>query len=141
MAGAAATLRHQRHKGLSLSENTSGQSPIHGMGRRARMTNHLWELAMAQHANSSSAGGSPEVEPTTRFAVVSFVQKGSRMVAEDVHYLDTYEQARVVAKFVSSRRPGVLVLSVSASEDGDDPEIVVLEQIGSGLAGATATVH
>lgn len=96
---------------------------------------------MAQRANSSSSGGSPEAGPTTRFAVVSFIQKGSRMVAEDVHYLDTYEQARVVAKFVSSRRPGVLVLSVSESEDGDDPEIVVLEQIGSGLAGATATVH
>jgi len=105
------------------------------------MTNHLWDLAMAQRANSAPADKATDFGPSTRFAVVSFVQKGSRMVAEDVHYLDTYEQARVVAKFVSARRPGVLVLSVSSSSDGDDPEIVVLEQIGSGLAGATATVH
>lgn len=77
----------------------------------------------------------------TRFAVVPFIQRGSRMVAEDIHYLDTYDQARVVAKFISARRPGVIVLSVSPSLEGEDPEIVVLEQIGAGLASATATVH
>lgn len=134
-------MRHPHHPVLSLSENTWGQSPIRTGSRRAMVANHLWELAMAQRANSSSSDAAPEFEPTTRFAVVSFIQKGSRMVAEDVHYLDTYDQARVVAKFVSARRPGVLVLSVSPSSDGEDPEIVVLEQIGSGLAGATATVH
>jgi len=77
----------------------------------------------------------------TRFAVVSFVQRGSRMIAEDVHYLDTVEQGRVVAKFIAARRPGVLLLSVSPSLEDEDPEIVVLEQIGAGLASATATVH
>ena len=77
----------------------------------------------------------------TRYAVVSFVQRGSRMVAEDIHYLDTYPQAQAVAKFVSSRRPGVLVLSVSPAHEGEDPEIVVLDQVGAGLASATATVH
>jgi hypothetical protein len=77
----------------------------------------------------------------TRYAVVPFVQRGSRMVAEDIHYLDTYPQAQAVAKFVSSRRPGVLVLSVSPAREGEDPEIVVLDQVGAGLASATATVH
>jgi len=96
---------------------------------------------MAQRANSFVTNREAGFEVGTRFAVVSFVQKGSRMVAEDVHYLDTYDQAQVVAKFVSARRPGVLVLSVSPSESGDDPEIVVLDQIGTGLASATATVH
>ena len=77
----------------------------------------------------------------TNYAVVPFVQRGSRMVAEDVHYLDTYEQAQVVAKFVATRRPGVIILSVSPSLEDEEPEIVVLEQIGAGLASATATVH
>jgi hypothetical protein len=78
----------------------------------------------------------------TNYAVVPFIQRGSRMVAEDVHYLDTFEQAQVVAKFVATRRPGVIILSVSPSlEEDDEPEIVVLEQIGAGLASATATVH
>ena len=75
------------------------------------------------------------------YAVVPFIQRGSRMVAEDVHYLDTFEQAQVVAKFVATRRPGVIILSVSPSLEDEDPEIVVLEQIGAGLASATATVH
>lgn len=96
---------------------------------------------MAQRVNSFVTDRAAGFGIGTRFAVVSFVQKGSRMVAEDVHYLDTYDQARVVAKFVSARRPGVLVLSVSPSPDGGDPQIAVLDQIGSGLAGATATVH
>lgn len=96
---------------------------------------------MAQRANSATGAGRADRAQGTRFAVVSFVQKGSRLAAEDVHYLDTYEQAQVVAKFVSARRPGVLLLSVSPSPEGDDPEIVVLEQIGAGLASATATVH
>ncbi len=78
---------------------------------------------------------------TMRYAVVPFVQRGSRMVAEEIHYLDTYPQAQAVAKFVSSRRPGVLVLSVSPAPEGEDPEIVVLDQVGAGLASATATVH
>lgn len=77
----------------------------------------------------------------TNYAVVPFVQRGARMVAEDVHYLDTFEQAQVVAKFVAARRPGVIILSVSPSAGDEDPEIVVLEQIGAGLASATATVH
>ncbi|CEJ09834.1 hypothetical protein [Phreatobacter sp. AB_2022a] len=79
--------------------------------------------------------------PQRNFAVVPFVQRGSRMVAEDVHYLDTYEQAQVVAKFVARKRPGVIILSVSSARADEDPEIVVLEQIGAGLASATATVH
>lgn len=77
----------------------------------------------------------------TRYAVVSFVQQGARIVAEDIHYLETLEQAKGLAKFISGRRPGVVVLSVSAALEGDEPEILVLEQIGAGLAGATATVH
>lgn len=77
----------------------------------------------------------------TRYAVVSFVQQGARMVAEDIHYLETLEQAKGLAKFISGRRPGVLVLSVSAAPESEDPEIQVLEQIGAGLAGAVATVH
>lgn len=77
----------------------------------------------------------------TNYAVVPFIQRGARMVAEDVHYLDTFEQAQVVAKFVAARRPGVIILSVSPSAGGEDPEIVVLEQMGAGLASATATVH
>lgn len=79
--------------------------------------------------------------PHRNFAVVPFVQRGSRMVAEDVHYLDTYEQAQVVAKFVAKKRPGVIILSVSSARADEDPEIIVLEQIGAGLASATATVH
>lgn len=79
--------------------------------------------------------------PHRNFAVVPFVRRGSRMVAEDVHYLDTYEQARVVANFVAKKRPGVIILSVSSSRWDEEPEIVVLEQIGAGLASATATVH
>ncbi|QCK86710.1 hypothetical protein E8L99_13545 [Phreatobacter aquaticus] len=75
------------------------------------------------------------------FAVVPFVQQGSRLVAEDVHYLDTYEQARTVANFVARKRPGVLILSVSPSADDEDPEILVIDQIGAGLASTTATLH
>lgn len=82
--------------------------------------------------------GSPD---GTRYAVVSFIQQGARIVAEDIHYLDTLDQAKGLAKFISGRRPGVVVLAVSDALDGDDPEILVLEQIGAGLAGATATVH
>lgn len=78
---------------------------------------------------------------STRYAVVSFVQQGARIVAEDIHYLETLEQAKGLAKFISGRRPGVVVLSVSPALEGDEPEIQVLEQIGAGLAGATATVH
>lgn len=77
----------------------------------------------------------------TNYAVVPFVQRGARLVAEDVHYLDTFEQAQVVARFIAARRPGVLILSVSPSPGDEDPQIAVLEQIGSGLASATATVH
>lgn len=86
-------------------------------------------------------GGDADARVGTRFAVVSFIQRGSRMVAEDIHYLDTFEQGQVVAKFIAARRPGVLLLSVSPSLEGEDPEIAVLEQIGAGLASATATVH
>jgi hypothetical protein len=96
---------------------------------------------MAHSANSVAEQPPQRAGVTTRYAVVPFVQRGSRMVAEDIHYLDTYQQAQAVAKFVSTRRPGVLVLSIAATQEGKDPEIVVLEQIGAGLASATATVH
>ncbi|WP_296571144.1 hypothetical protein [Phreatobacter sp.] len=96
---------------------------------------------MAHSANSVAEQPPQRAGATTRYAVVPFVQQGSRMVAEDVHYLDTYQQAHAVAKFVSTRRPSVLVLSVSPGRDGEDPDIIVLEQIGAGLAIATATLH
>jgi len=83
--------------------------------------------------------GEPMSDPS--YAVVPFVQRGARLVAEDVHYLDTFEQAHTVAVFVARKRPGVIILSVTRDTLEDDPEIVVLEQMGSGLAGATATVH
>lgn len=96
---------------------------------------------MAHSANSVAERPRKRARVAIRYAVVPFVQQGSRMVAEDIHYLDTYRQAQAVAKFVSARRPGVLVLSVSPALEGGDPEIVVLDQIGAGLASATATVH
>jgi hypothetical protein len=77
----------------------------------------------------------------TRYAVVPFIRRGPRMVAEDIHYLDTYEQAQVVARFIAARRPGVLVLSVAPMPGDDEPEIAVLERIGSGLSGAGAWLH
>lgn len=84
----------------------------------------------------------PAASPArTRYAVVPFIRRGPQMVVEDIHYLDTYEQAQVVARFVAARRPGVLVLSVAATSGGDDPEIAVLERIGSGLSGAGAWLH
>ncbi len=94
----------------------------------------IQRLSLAKAGDEAARAG-------IRFAVVSFVQRGSRMIAEDIHYLDTFEQGQVVAKFIAARRPGVLLLSVSPSLEDEDPEIVVLEQIGAGLASATATVH
>lgn len=79
--------------------------------------------------------------PHHSYAVVPFVRQGARLVAEDVHYLDTYEQARTVANFVARKRPGVLILSVSPSAEDEDPEILVIEQMGIGLASAMATLH
>lgn len=79
--------------------------------------------------------------PQSGYAVVPFVQRGARMVPEDVHYLDTLEQARVVAIFVARKRPSVIIVSVSPPVEDEEPEIIVLEQMGAGLDGAVATVH